>query len=261
MLFWPSPLIKKKPLEAAILFSDELASMHFVLSELDRKSELKKKIKIVCAFTNKISAKAMDMLALRHVECRALDKEMFIRKRKEEGEKKAVDKYFERILEEIAEFKPSIIINDNFGFESTDISNRLKLPVLECILISHEGSSIIRFQGSNAVRNAILESKRVLQAGAFLAKADALHLIVTSGKLPLDLKRLANIKDSIEFEKYVGIFNEKFKWSCLGPCMLKAMELISEQQIGHKLGSIYVKDRGRWKKGFYNMETNSVDRY
>lgn len=259
LLFWPSPLIKKKPLKAAILFSDELASMQFVLSELGRRKALARKIDIVVAFTNKIKAKAIDLLALRHVECRIVDEEMFLSKRKNMDKKKAIDEYFERITNELAEFEPSLIINDNFGIESTELATRLKLPVLECSLISRKGRLITRFQGRNVVRSAILAGKRVLQAGAFLAKPDSLYLVVTSRRLPLDLKRLAHINDSAEFEKYVDIFSEKFKWSCSGPCILKALELISEQRIGHRFGTFYIKEKERWEKGFYNMETDSIE--
>ena len=154
-----------------------------------------------------------------------------------------------------------MIINDNFALESVQLAKRFKLPVLECCLVDREGQTITRFQGHNAVRNAILASKRVLKVGAFLAKRKSLHLIVISKKLPLDLKRLANVKDDTEFEKYVDVFAEKFKWNCSGPCMLQALELIAEQRIGFRMNSIYIKENKRWKKGFYNMATNSIEKY
>jgi len=261
LFFWPSPLIKEKPLKAAVLFSDELASMQFVLSELNRKDGLTRKINIVGAFTSKIRARAINLLRLRNVECRIIDKKMFLNKRKKISKEKAVEEYLERVLDELVEFEPSLIINDNFGFESVQLAKRFKLPVLECSLIYREGQAITKFQGHNAVRNAILASKRVLQAGAFLAKGGSLHLMAISKKLPLDLKRLANVKDDAEFEKYVDVFAEKFKWNCLGPCMLQALELIAGQRIGFKMNSIYIKENKRWKNGFYNMATDSIEKY
>jgi hypothetical protein len=260
MFFKPKPLIEKQPLRVFLLFSNGLTATNYLFSELEKDSKLAKKITFVGALTNNSRAQAINVLSIRRVDCRVMDEMIFIKK-KALGKENAEVEYLRKIRETIAEFKPDVVLSDGFTIESQLLNSVFSLPVVESVLTTIEGKGIITFLGENAVRNAILSSKRELQAGAFLTIKNKIHLVALSRKLPLDLKRLSEIRDSEEFEKYVGVFKEKFSWSCSGPATLQALKLLADGRIGLKGNKIYIKEDNEWLHGFYNLTTECVQSY
>ncbi len=258
MLFWHNQIVKRIPLRILLVFGKELSVSHYLLSELDKNTDLGKKLRLAGAFSTAIRSKGTDLIRLRGIECRIIDKEMFFKKRRHLDKKKAANEYLQRIEGEISEFDASLAINDNSEIESVALAKALRIPVIESLLIDLEGGKLTTFYGSNAVRNAILSSKRYLQAGAFLIHRNTRYLTVVSKILPLDLERLSKVKDSEGFEKYVDIFKEKFNWSCSGPVLVEALKLLAEKKVCLKWGKLHIKDSGRWKKGFYDMRNGKV---
>ena len=260
MFFKPKPLIEKQPLRVFLLFSNGLSASNYLFSELEKDAKLAERIDIVGALTNNNRAQAINALAIRRIDCRVMDETTFIKK-KALGEKNAEVEYLKKIRETIAEFSPDVLLSDGFTIESRLLSNIFSLPVVESVLATIEGKGIITFFGENAVRNAILSSRRELQAGAFLTLKNKIHLVALSRKLPLDLKRLSEIRDSDEFEKYVGVFGEKFSWSCSGPVALQALKLLADGRVGIKGKKLYIREDNEWLHGFYNLTTECVQTY
>lgn len=257
MFFKPRQLIDAKQIKVLLLFSDSLHVGAYLLSELEKDPKLQEKIAIAGSLTNSIRAQGTKTMAMKNIVCRAIDEEMFAKKKALEKEKASVE-YLKKVKESIADFRAHIAVSDNFTIDSMLVEDVFDMPVLEAPLVSTEGSKITTFSGENAVRNAILSGKRELQSGAFITVEGKQYLIVLSRKLPLDLQKLAAINTSDEFESYLKMYREKYIWNCSGPAVIKALELIAEGRIVTKGGKLYIKEGNNFMQGFYNMTTECI---
>jgi len=257
MFFKPKPLIETKQLRVLILFSNSLSVSSYLLSELEKYPQMQDKIIIVGSLTNNIRAVGTKTMEMKNITCRAIDEEMFAKKKELQKNNVSLD-YLKKVKDTIIEFKPHLVLSDNFTIESTLVESVFEMPVLETAFVSTEGNKITTFTGENVVRNVILSSKRDLQAGAFITTEGKQYLLVLSRKLPLDLQKLANITNSDEFERYVKIFAEKYIWQCAGPAAKKALELFLEGKIVTKGGKLYIKEGNEYLQGFYNMTTECI---
>jgi len=51
------------------------------------------------------------------------------------------------------------------------------------------------------------------------------------------------------------------KWEGDGPAFLKAIELYADGLIGMRFGKVFIKENGKWKKGFFDLESGTVENY
>ncbi len=261
MLDWffkPKPIISRQPVKVAILFSERPYVSHYLLSEIESDSNVSDAIKIVAAISN-IASASKGLFKMKRIECKILDEKTFMKKHASAQNPR--EKYFEWLASILSTLSPNIVVSDFFPADSIALEKILKVPVLDVAWASIEGSRIVTLFGRNCVRDAILASKRELQAGIFLTFNGTKNLLVLSKPLQLDLKRLSEISTSDEFEKYVNMFFEKFIWICAGPAMLMALKLIASASVAFKENKLYIGNDKQWLHGFYNMLTEHAQSY
>ncbi|MEM4662660.1 MAG: hypothetical protein QXM75_01415 [Candidatus Diapherotrites archaeon] len=240
-----------------ILFSNLLGSSLYVINETEKNPKLQDKIRIVGAVTDNLRASGIKTLEMKNICYRALDKELFLKKKGSKDDSATIE-YISKLKDLTSDFKPTILLLDNFSIDGATVGNVYDIPIIETMFVALEGTKITTFSGENAVRNAILAGKRELRAGSFIYMNKRKHLLAFSKKLPLDLQKLGEIKNSDEFETYVRLYNEKYIWNCTGPLALKSIELVAEGKLEYRGEKLYIKEDGTAVQGFYNMITECV---
>lgn len=257
MFFKPKVVMPSGPVRVLLLFSNSLSASLYLISETEKNPSLKEQIAIVGAATDNMRASDIKTLDMKNIYYRSFDRNLFASKR--EGTASKVNaEYILKIKELTAEFKPTLVLLDNFTLDGASIENVFQIPVLEDVLVCMDGTKITTFSGENAVRNAILSGKKEFRGGAFIYINGKRHLVALSRKFQLDIQKLASISLSDDFERYVKISNKKYIWNCSGPVIVKALELIASGRIEEKGGRLYIKEGGSSIQGFYNMITECV---
>ncbi|MCX8189831.1 MAG: hypothetical protein N3F05_01225 [Candidatus Diapherotrites archaeon] len=254
MFFKPRVALPSGQARVLLLFSNSLSSSLYVISEIEKNSAMKGLFSIVGSATDNVRATGIKTIDMKNIYYRSFDRKLFTSKKG--GSKENCDAEFVAKIKELtAEFKPNIIILDNFATDGGSIENIFKMPVLDSMVVCIEGVKVTTFSGENAIRNAILNDKRELRAGVFLYINGSKHLFVLSKKFQIDLQKLGAISISDDFERFIRLSNEKYIWNCSGPALLKALELVASCKAEEKGGRLYIKEGGSSIQGFYNMIT------
>ncbi len=267
--FTPKALFdpKKKPLRVAVLFSGSASAARYVLQECRKHSSIAKKIKFVGAFSDTQRPRGFRTFDMVNYPTYIVDFNKFMEKNKKMGEK-ARQKYFKRVLSEINQWKPDILMLS--GFKRV-ISEPLLSAYKNKILNVHPADLTIKekgkrkYLGLNAVRDTVLSGEKFTRSSVhFVTKeVDAGPIVVISKKFAIDpkIQKLKKEGKETEFKCAIELLQDKMKWEGDGPAFLKALELYADGKIGIRFGKIFIKENGKWKHGFFDLETGKVKNY
>lgn len=256
---------KKKPLKIAVLFSGNASSAYFVLEERRKNPELRKKLEFVGAFTDNRYSRGMRALESLGLDVASIDFNRFciINKLnpKDLNDRK---KYFKKVLWELKQMNPDIIMLSGFMKIITE-------PVLSAfnyrMLNVHPADLTIlenkkpKFKGDRAVLDALLAGQDSIKASIHFVTTDVDcgPVLVVSKPLKVDKKKVKKLKkNKTKLKEYAEFLQEKLKRSGDDPAFLKALELIADGKVALRKGKVYIKEKGKWKQGYYDLESDSV---
>lgn len=253
-----------QPVRVAVLFSGNAGSAQFLARELSKKPELASKMRVVCALTDKKITRGAAQLESLGVPVIKLDFKEFcaansIGTRDLIGRKK----YFEAVLKELENFSPDILMLSGFMKIITEpllsaFENRILNVHPADITLRENGNP--RFAGENAVLEAVRAGEKEVRASVHIVSraVDCGPLIVLSKPVKVDTQFLGQVKWKGKLEEYSELIQEKLKRKGDDPAFLKALELIADKRVAVKNGKVFIKEKGEWKQGYFDLETGEI---
>ncbi|MFH1235154.1 MAG: formyltransferase family protein [Candidatus Diapherotrites archaeon] len=266
-LFSPKPLFepKNRPLKLAVLFSGNAGSANFILEEMKKRPELKQKIKFVGAFSDNSMSHGAHSLKNHGLEIAIVDRDkFFIIHALDPKNQDAKRKYFERALQELKEMGADFLMLS--GFMRIVGEPLLSEFVFRMLNVHPSNLTIIAegkpaFTGKNAVIDALTAGRAELRSTVHFVtgEVDCGPVLVLSKPVPVDTAKVKELQDNkAGLQAYADSLQEKLKREGDDPAFLKALELVADGLVGIKNGRIFIKENGKWKQGYFDIETNSV---
>jgi folate-dependent phosphoribosylglycinamide formyltransferase PurN len=254
-------------MRVVVFFSGSASSARFVMHEQQRQPELAKLFEVVGAFTDTHNASAIEFFKQQGVDVEVEDIKMFYsRHRAELKDMKIREKYYQIVLDSIKHWKPDIIMLSGFMKILTE-------PLLGAfeyrILNVHPADLTIktpdgrrRYVGDDAVYDAVVAGEHTLCSTIHIVtnEVDCGPIVVMSKRVSVQQELVKALQKNApgKIRLYVDALQEWMKWECDGPAYLKALVLFSAGAVGRKDDEIFIKDAGRWRKGFYDLEKGRV---
>jgi folate-dependent phosphoribosylglycinamide formyltransferase PurN len=266
-LFSPKPLFEQKnrPLKLAVLFSGNAGSANFMLEEMKKRPELKQKIKFAGAFSDNAMAHGTHSLKNYGLEIAIVDRDkFFIIHSLDPKNPDAKRKYFERTLQEIKEMDADFLMLSGFmRIVGEPLLSEFAFHMLNVhpsnLTIVSEGKPA--FTGKNAVIDALTAGQAELRSTIHFVtgEVDCGSVLALSKPVKVDMEKLNSVKDDrAKLQEYADSLQEKLKREGDDPAFLKALELVADSLVAIKNCKVFIKENGKWKQGYFDIETNSV---
>lgn len=268
--FKPKPLFESKnqPMKLVALFSGNAGSAKHILKQTMKKPVLKKKMQLVGAFTDNKYAPGANALRDLGVEVKALDFNRYcvinnINKR----DLKQRKKYFQKALNKINQLNPDFLMLSGFMKILTEpVLSKFNYRILNVhpadLTILEKGKP--KFTGANVVFDAIKAGESEVRASIhFVTKSvDCGPVLVLSKPVKVNKKKAVKLKKKEKkLQEYADSVQEELKRKGDDPAFLKALELVAEGRVAGKKGQTFIKEKGKWKQGYFDLKTNRVESY
>ncbi len=260
---------QKKPLRIAVLFSGGASSARYVLQECRKHSSVAKKLKFVGAFSDSSRPRGLRTFEMVNYPTYIVDYAQFMEKNKKKGNERAWEEYFSRVLKEVGEWKPDVLMLSGFmNIVREPLLSEFKNRILNVhpadLTLKENGK--IKYVGKNAVMDAVLAGEPYTRSSVHLVtkNVDCGPLVAVSKKFSVDKERVREMVDrggKKGLKRYVELLQDKMKWEGDGPAFLKALELYADGKLAVKRGKAFIKENGKWKHGFFDLETGAVKNY
>ncbi|MCX6801888.1 MAG: formyltransferase family protein [Candidatus Diapherotrites archaeon] len=265
--FSPKPLFEQKnrPLKLAVLFSGNAGSANFILEEMKKRPELKQKIKFVGAFSDNSMARGAHSLKNYSLEIVIVDRDkFFIIHSLDSKSQDARKKYFERALQEIKEMNAEFLMLSGFmRIVGEPLLSEFSFRMLNVhpsnLTIVSEGKPA--FTGKNAVLDALTAGQTELRSTIHFitGEVDCGPVLVLSKAVKVDMEKLNAVKDDrAKLQEYADSMQEKLKREGDDPAFLKALELVADSLVAIKNSKVFIKENGKWKQGYFDLESGAV---
>lgn len=249
----------------AALFSGNAGSANFILEEMKKRPELKQKIKFVGAFSDNSMAHGTHSLKNYGLEIAIVDRDkFFIIHSLDPKSQDAKKKYFERALQEIKEMEAGFLMLSGFmRIVSEPLLSEFSFRMLNVhpsnLTVVSEGKPA--FTGKNAVIDALTAGQTEVRSTIHFVtgEVDCGPVLVLSKAVPVDTAKVKELQDNkAGLQAYAESLQEKLKREGDDPAFLKALELVADSLVAIKNGKVFIKENGKWKQGYFDIETNSV---
>ncbi|MEM0360430.1 MAG: formyltransferase family protein [Candidatus Diapherotrites archaeon] len=264
--FSPKPLFdsKKQPLKIAVLFSGNAGSAQFLLQQSKENPSLEKKVLIVGAICDKAGAKGIRFFESHKVRVSVIDWNEFALQFASKKKETMRALFFEKVLHELRKIKPDLLMLSGF---MRIIPENLLCEFKNRILNVHPSNLKIlvngrpAFAGKNAVFDTLFAGQTELRSTIHFvtSKVDCGPVLVLSKPLKADIEKITSLRDDkARLQEYADFLQERLKREGDDPAFLKAIELIADGLVLVKNEKVFIKEKGKWKQGYFDLETNSV---
>jgi len=262
MISLPTEGTGSDPIRVVVLFSGGASGAKFLFEEAgDRDNNYD----IVAGLTDNPEASGVNVFQGRGLPLKVVDRtgppgDPGTDKRKEAP-------YFEKLAEEAGKFEPDLLLLSGF------------MRVVRGPLLSEYAGEIInvhpadlsleedgrrKYRGSDTVYRSIRAGEERIRATVHFVteEVDAGPLLVLSPpvRIERDMVRSLQRFRQEKVRDYAEVLQEWMKWSCDGPAILKALNLIGAGSVRVSGGRTMIKVGDEFTPGYYDMERGKVIR-
>lgn len=173
--------------------------------------------------------------------------------------------YYEQVLYDVEEFDPDLIVLSGFmRIVKEPLLSEYENKIINVhpadLRVKEEGEK--KFKGDDAVYDAIVSGEKELRSSVHMVTEDLDEgpLLAVSRAFPIvrDQVRTLKKKNKRELRNYADSVQEWMKWEGDGPCLSKALQLLSEGKIGEGKSGIFIREADKFKSGYYDLEEDKI---
>lgn len=242
-----------------ILFSGGASGARFLFKET---GNCKNNYEIVAGLTDSPGASGINVFRKRDLPVKVVDKASFPGSPSSDTRGSP---YFKKLAEEAGEFEPDLLLLSGF------------MQVVKDPLLSKYASEIInvhpadlrlkedgkrKYRGSDTVYRSIRSGEENIRSTVHFVtgEIDAGPILVVSRPVQIEREMVQSFERFKEkvIRDYADLLQEWMKWSCDGPAIQKALNLIGSGVVRASRERTLLKVKDEFIPGYYDMEKEKV---
>lgn len=248
------------PLRIAVLFSGGASGARYLLN---KSFNGQKKYEIVIGIADSKACSGIQVLRRNNLDVNIVDPDRLSDDRST-GNGRELN-YFEKLTKTVDQFEPDLILLSGF---MRVVTPPLLTKYRGRIINVHPADLRLResgerkYKGTDTVYRSIVKGEKEIRSTVHFVTAgvDEGPILVVSEPVPIDRDMVRTFEkfNREMIRSYADLVQEWMKWTCDGPAIHKALDLIASGRAKVSDDQVYLRRPSGVTRGYYDMEKNEV---